>query len=148
MPGSPQVNQGTLNRLRGSVVIANHPELNVTAPFLDRDGISIGFEGPTSGTTPTMTGTIQSPEPFQIAHVSIALLKTQNLANLYKKRVESNVLIGDVTVIPDSSALSNYNLANCSISGVRDISLNGTVIGYVVSISGAYPINSDLWAAT
>ena len=31
--------QGVLNRLRGSVVVADAPELNVTAPFLGKAGI-------------------------------------------------------------------------------------------------------------
>ena len=39
------VQQGTLNRLRGSLTIPDLPELNVTAPFLGKEGIAMSFEG-------------------------------------------------------------------------------------------------------
>ena len=42
---APLIQQGTLNRLRGSVVYSTNATLNVTAPYLAREAISIAFEG-------------------------------------------------------------------------------------------------------
>ena len=41
MAGNPLIDQGVLNRIRGSVQWADFPGLNVTAPFLDREGINL-----------------------------------------------------------------------------------------------------------
>ena len=76
------------------------------------------------------------------------LLKTQALANLFKQRLESEALVGDVVVTPDAATLGNYNLSNCAIANVRDLSFNGETVGYMVTIRGYYSINGDLWAAS
>ena len=61
---NPQIAQGTLNRARGSVVVADSPELNVTAPYLGREGISTNFEGDTTARIHTLTGVVNSPEIY------------------------------------------------------------------------------------
>ena len=38
---NPQVIQGTLNRLLANVVYADFPQLNVTAPYLAKEAISM-----------------------------------------------------------------------------------------------------------
>ena len=40
MAGNPLIDQGVLNRIKGNVTWNNFPGLNVTAPFLDKDGIN------------------------------------------------------------------------------------------------------------
>lgn len=147
MAGSPQVAQGTLNRLRGTITVVDAPELNITAPFLGRAGISLSFEGSVTVPLPTLVGTVQSPEPYQMVTVTAALLKTQSFSDLYKRRLETDSLIGNVTVTPDASTLSPYNLSNCSILGVRELDFAGNDAGFVIMLNGFYPINSSLWDA-
>ena len=89
MAGNPLIQQGTLNRLRGSVVYANDATLNVTAPYLAREAISIAFEGDAGMLIPTLTGGVTSPEPYQLATITIHLVKSQALANVYKSQIES-----------------------------------------------------------
>ena len=146
MATSPFVQQGTLNRLRGSVVYASNQTLNVTAPYLSREGISIAFEGDAGMLIPTLTGGVTSPEPYQIATVTINLVKSQALANYYKQQFESNVNVGDVSVIADSATLSDYEIQNCVLKGIRDITFDGNQAGFVVTLSGIYQVNSQLWA--
>lgn len=147
MAGNPLVSQGTLNRLRGSVVLTDHPELNVTASFLGPEGIRLALEGEPTTQIPTLTGAVQSPEPYQLCNVTVSLLKTQALADAYKKQYENDTVIGDITVRPDSSVLSPYNLINCSLGPLRELSFNGTDASYAVSIRGYYQINASLWDA-
>ena len=42
--GNPLVPQGLLNRVRGSVVFPAFSTLNVTAPYLAADGISLDID--------------------------------------------------------------------------------------------------------
>lgn len=142
---NPLVAQGTLNLLRASVVLNDHPELNVTASCLGKEGITISLEGETTEYIDTLAGAVPSPQPYQKASVRINLLKTQPLSDAYKKQMELLALIGDITVRPDSSALSPYPVVNCSITGVEPLKLNGSDAGFVVTVRGYYNINSALW---
>lgn len=142
---NPLVSQGTLNRLQGAVYFNNYPQLNVTAPFLGAEGIHLSLEGESTTFINTMTGSITSPEPYQRVSIAIHLLRTQYLANLYKLQLEANAIIGDVTVYPDSSALSTYSFFNCALEAVRDLTINGKDPGYVATIKGYYMINQALW---
>lgn len=145
MAANPLIDQGTLNRIRGSIVIPGVPTLNVTAPFLGKGGISLGFQGETTLFIPTLTGAVTSPEPYQVAVATVNLLKTQQLALLYKARIELDARIGEFQVIPDAPTFPNYSLINGAISSVRDMSMNGEDAGFVVTITGYYNINSNLW---
>lgn len=146
MAGNPLIQQGTLNRLRGSVVFASNQTLNVTAPYLSREAISIAFEGDAGMLIPTLTGGVTSPEPYQMATVTINLVKSQALADVYKQQIESNVNVGDISVIPDSAALSDYQINNCVLKGVRDLTFDGNQAGFVVTLQGIYSVNNNLWA--
>jgi len=145
MAANPLVDQGTLNRIRGSVVLAGFPSLNVTAPFLGKAAISIALQGESTVFIPTLTGAVTSPEPYMIAMVTVHLLKTQQLSGLYKQRMELDARVGQMQVIPDASNFPNYDFFNCAISSVREMSMAGDDAGFVVSMHGYYNVNSTLW---
>ena len=139
------VAQGTLNRLRGSVVFAENSTLNITSPYLTREAITISFDGDAGVLIPTLTGGVTSPEPYQIGNITINLVKSQSLANFYKDQIELDVNIGDISIIGDAATLGNYNFTNCILKGVRDITFDGNSAGFVVMITGIYSTNSTLW---
>lgn len=143
---NPRVNQGVLNRIRGSLILTNLPQLNVTAPYLGREGISIAFEGNVVEYFPTMSGGVTSNEPYQFVTVTCALLKTQQLSDRYKQQQESDATLGDGVVRPDAATLSPYQLTNLSIEGVGDLSFNGSNPVYGVRIKGYYLLNSLMWS--
>lgn len=147
MAGNPYVPQGTLNKVRASVVFTNFPTLNITASNLGKAGISLGFTGNYAELIGTMTGTVPSPEPYVQAELTINMLKTQGLSDQYKTQLETNTVIGDLVVVPDASTLSNYPLSNCAIMSVRELVFNGTEPTLVVVIQGSYFVNNDLWAS-
>jgi hypothetical protein len=146
--GNPLIDQGVLNRVKGSVVWTSFPNLNVTAPYLDREGINLRLTGNASAQLPTLTGTVQSPECYMPISVVIALLKTQNLADQYKSQMEDNSLIGAGTVWPDVSkgGISSYQLQNCAIESVGDLLFNGTTPIYAVTCTGYYICNNSLFS--
>src|SRR5579862_1397685 len=112
-----QVLQGTLNRLRSSVTFADFQALNVTAPFLGREGISIAPEGDVSQQIGTMTGTVASPEPYQMVTVTIHMLRTQALSAAFKAQIETNAFVGSLNVISDSTTFPDYQIEEASIIG-------------------------------
>lgn len=138
--------QGKLNRLRGSVLFADFPALQVTAANLAKEGISINPEGDTAMQIGTMTGTVASPEPYQMVTITIHLLRTQALGNAYKLQIEDDTSVGSVNVITDSTAFDQYQVENCSIVGWQEMTFNGTDASYQVRIRGTLYINAALWA--
>jgi hypothetical protein len=147
MPGNPLIDQGILNRIRGAVVWTNFPQLNVTAPFLDKDGINLRLEGEMSTQHGTLTGVVQSPEPYVPVTVVIAMLKTQALAEAYKTQQEDSVLLGQGVVFPDVSVggITQFQLQNMSIQGVGDLLFNGSTPIYAVTCKGYYVVNNSLF---
>jgi hypothetical protein len=147
MAGNPQIAQGTLNRLLGSVVFLEHPELNITAPFLSQEAISITFSNDAGLLLPTMTGGVNSPEPYQMVDIAIHLIRAQSFSDLYKQQIEDDTNVGDFTVIPDSVTLSEYVIVNGIIKGQREVSFDGKQPGLLITLSGIYYVNNSLWVS-
>ena len=145
MATNPLVPQGTLNRIRGAIIIPDQPQLNVTAPFLGKGGISLGFEGESVQFHPTMTGAVTAPEPYVMVSVTVNLLKSQPLANVYEAQRQTLSTIGDITIKPDASTLPNYLILNSAIESVRELAFNGEDAGYVVMLKGYYLTNNNLF---
>ena len=145
---NPQVLQGTLNRLLASVVYANFPQLNVTSAYLAKEAISIGFDGDTSLLIGTLTSAVTSPEPYIYGTVTMHLLRTQALGNNYKTQVETNTSMGSVTIYPDTTALSPFQLNNCVLMSVQEMPFDGTQASLIIRLRGVYNINSTLYSAS
>lgn len=142
---NPRVGQGSLNRLLTSLTFEDFPQLNATASYLGKGMLMLSLEGATTAQLPTATGIANSPEPYQMGRVTIHLLKTQALANIYKSQIEANSIIGDVTCRSDSAIFNPYDLTNCSISGTDSLAFDGTTPEYTVTVTGIYYINNELF---
>jgi hypothetical protein len=141
---NPLVDQGVLNLLRGSVTWEDFGALAVTAPYLDRAGITLRLEGEASTQHGTNTGIVQSPQPYMMCTVVVALLKTQPLSDRYKAQMEDTCLLGGFTVWPDTSTgLGPYDLSNGSIQSVGELSFNGSTPLFGISLRGVYYINAN-----
>lgn len=144
---NPLIAQGSLNRLKASVIWTSAPELNVTPSYLGAEGIRMSLEGNATTFINTQTGAVTSPEPYQALTVTMALLKTQSLAEQYKARMELNSLLGNGTVRPDvsSGGIGVYQITNAAIETVRELNFAGGDAGWVITVRGYYLINSSLW---
>ena len=143
---NPLVSQGSLNKLRASITIPAFPTLNVTAPYLSKEGIRLSLQGESVIYLPTMTGAVTSQEPYMMAETVIHLLKSQALANLFKSQMETNALIGDFTVRPDATPLSPYGMTNGSIKSIRELDFSGENAVFAVTLGAYYLVNSSLFA--
>jgi len=147
MAGNPKVSQGTLNKVRASVVFTDNSDLNVTASNLGKAGVSLSFQGNMSELIGTMTGTVTAPEPYVQAELTLNILKTQGVADVYKQAVEDNCVIGDIVVTPDASTLGNFQLVNCAIMTLQELAFAGTDPVMQIRIQGSYEVNNSLWSA-
>lgn len=145
MASNPLIPQGVLNKLRGSVSVVDLPQLNATQSFLGPEGITIAFEGDASGYIPTMTGAVPSPNPFQMANVTLHLLKTQGLGMAWRSQIETDTTIGDIVITTDTVTFDTYYFTNCTIMGNSEVTVNGSTPEYIVNVRGTYLINSGLF---
>jgi hypothetical protein len=145
---NPFVDQGVINLLRGSFSVLDFPELNVIAANMGKKMITLTFSGSASITIDTATGVVQSPQPYLKVMAKIPLLKSQSLSDQWKRRMESNALLGDCSTVPDATTLSDYQLSNCAIESVDALDFSGTNADYSVTVSGIYYINNSLWSAS
>lgn len=144
---NPMINPGVLNRVRGSIKYTDFPELNVSASYLAREGIELTFQGDLVDSIPTMTGVVQSSQPFIQVSVRIHLVRSQILSQIYKDQWEKNSLLGDVRIYSDSSNFGDFNLTNTALNNVADMTFNGTDPGVVLTLTGTYYVNSNMWDA-
>lgn len=145
MAGNPLIPQGTLNRLRATVIVPDNPSLNVLPSFLGIAGVSLTFADVATRRIRTMAGIVTSPVPYQETTCQINLLKSQNLAQLWETQRQTLSTIGDITVTTDASTLASYLLYNSSIENVAPLSFAGEDAGYVVTVGGYILTNNSLW---
>jgi hypothetical protein len=154
--GNLNVPQGVLNRVSALVTFNSGVLFQITPYLLGREGIRLTLEGNATDYFPTMTGAVPSPAPFQIATLTIALLKSQPQSDMVKSLFEENTLLGLVTVQPDVSAvansyvgggnvLSSYQLQNCVLESVNAMSFAGEEPTWVVTIKGYYEVNAFMF---
>lgn len=143
---NPLIALGSLNRLRASVIITDLPSLNITPSFLGQEGISLSLDGEATGRLPQMVGVVNSPEPFMAVTIQIPMLKTLDIANLYKQRMETDTLLGDIQVRPDvSTGLGIYAFSNGAIMSVGNLDFGGRNAVFGIALQAVYYINSNLW---
>jgi hypothetical protein len=145
MPGNPNIPQGTLSRIRASVVFSTSPALNVTAPFLGKRGITLALQGDATVYIDQMTGAVTSLEPYLRVTLTMHLIKAQTFAQNYKTQLELSSLLGNCTVRPDAATMQPYFLQNCAIMSPGDQDFSGADADYPIRIGGIYQINSSLF---
>lgn len=143
---NPMISVGVLNRVRASVKFTDHSELNVSASYLAREGVEISVQGNFTEFLPAMTGAVQSPQPYVIIQARVHLVRSQALAAQYKKQWETNSAIGDAKLYTDSSTFGDFELTNAAITNIQDMSFAGNEPGMVLTITGTYYVNADMWS--
>lgn len=141
------VQQGTLNRLRCSVVVPSQQALSVTSAYMGTGFASVAFTEPFSELLGTATGAVTSPEPYVFGTITVNILKTQALSASWVQQSQAQSSLGQVTIYPDSAAYPPVTLDNCVIQGIEPTAFDGKDPVVRVTIRGVYYLNSDLWAA-
>jgi hypothetical protein len=142
---NPLVQLGSISRLRGSLVFPDFSDFNITAPFLGRAGVRLAVEGDLTQMLQQMVGMVQSQEVYLPATVTAELVKTTPLANLFKRKWETDSNLGDCTFRSDASQLDVWDFSNCSIENFGGIDASGGSATYTLQIKGTYYVNSNLF---
>ncbi|PHI31161.1 hypothetical protein [Budvicia aquatica] len=142
---NPFVPQGVFNKVRASVKFTQFPELNITASYLTQDGIDIAFQGDAGVLLPTMSGGASSPNPYQMLAINIHLVRSQAMAQMFKKQIETDTFLGEAKVYSDSSTLGDFTIRSATLRSAGDVSFSGRDPGYLISLFGIYDTNADMW---
>ena len=146
---NPFVPQGALNRLLGSFSFPDNSQYNITAAFLGSEGMSPNFNGPVTTMLGTMTGAVNSPEPYMLVETSVHLIRSQAFAETYRQAMLSNSNLGHGILRPDvptgGPGLGSFDFVNCNITGVRPFAMTGRDAGWMITITGIWYVNNSLW---
>jgi len=136
---------GVLNRLRASVVWSDFPELNVTSGFLTTEGIRLALEGNATDLLPAMVSLVSSPAPYLAASITMSIVRSSALANLYKLQFEDTTLMGVATIWPDTDVIPVFVINNVALETVREMAFAGMEAAMVVTARGYYNVNTGFF---
>ncbi len=148
MASNPLIAQGTLNRVRCSIVVPSYPALNVTSPYMGASFASFDFSGPFSQLIPTGTGAVNSPEPYVEGTITVALLRTQSLANAWLQQAQTLSDLGAVTIHSDTSAFPANTIYSTVIQEFNPGAFDGRDPVVRLVLRGVAYMNNDLWSLT
>ena len=136
---------GVLNRLRASVTYNDFPQLNCTSNFLTTEGIRLALEGNATDLLPAMVSLVSSPAPYLSASLTMSIVRSSTLAQLYKLQIEDTTLMGLVSIFPDTDVLNPFILNNVALESVREMAFAGMEAAMVVTARGYYNVNTGFF---
>jgi len=145
MATNPNLIPSNLNRIRGTVLVPGNATLNITAPYLGKEGITISPQSAVVTQMQGMTTVVNSEEPYQIVQITAAVMKSLALSAAYIEQIKTSPTLGTVTVTPDTTVLAPFTLYNVAIINWGQMSMAGVQPDFVVTFQGLLPISNDLW---
>lgn len=143
---SPLAYQGLLNRVLTHVVVPAFPQLSVTSSFMAKSMTHVTFDGDFTRQEQTAVGIVNSPEPYVMGHLEVAILRSQSLAAAWYAQMQLLTVIGDVVTHSDSTLFPVITLNNCSLINVEPGAYDGQDPTTRLTIKGVLQINASLWA--
>lgn len=142
---NPGIARGVLNRVKTSVVVPSNSSLNIISANMGRSLARISFNGQLVNQFATGTGLVNSPEPFVMATITIALLRTQPIAAAWFAQILQDSNIEDATIFGDTSMFPPIALQSVVASHMDTGPFDGTSADFMLVLAGALPINNALW---
>ena len=144
---SPQIDQGSLNRILAHLTVTSFPNLNVTSSYMGKDQLTLTFDEDSIAYIKTATGVVNSPEPYVLAKVEFSLLRSQSLSNTWIQQLQSQCVLGSIGIFPDSTVMDSFQLTDTSIMRITPGPFNGSDPGVKITLQGTFQVNSSMWAA-
>jgi len=145
MATNPTLIPGNLNRIRGTILVPGNATLNVTAPYLGKEGIVIAPQSAVVTQMQGMTSVVNSEEPYQIVQVTAAIMKSLALSAAYLDQIRNAPTLGSITVTSDTTTIPSFTLYNVAITNWSQISMAGLQPDFTVTFQGQFNISNDLW---
>jgi hypothetical protein len=148
LPGlAPNITQGNLNKVATHLVVASFPALSVNASYMGKSMCKVTLDSPFVQQIGTATLFVNSPEPYVMGHMTVSLLRSQSLANLWITQAQTQATLGTVQIFSDSTVFSALSVLNCSITDFDPGAFDGTDPVVSVTVSGGFPVNSSMWGS-
>ena len=147
MANHPLATQGTLNRLRASVVVSSYPALNVSSSYMGKNFVNVEFEGDFAQLIETATGAVTSPEPYVFCNVTIDLLRTQSLSSDWLTQATTDASLGDIAIHPDTTSFQVINISDAILRSVQPGVFDGQDPVVRAMVRGVFYLNDNLWLA-
>lgn len=145
MATNPNISQGTLNRVRASIIIPGIPTLNISSFNMGKNFVTTKADGDYTLFLETGTGTVRSPEPYILFTIVVDLLRTQALSNSWLAQAQATTILGDVHVHPDVASYPSLHFRECAIQHYEPGDFNGQNASTPLVIKGTFNINNNLW---
>jgi hypothetical protein len=145
-PNNPKIAQGSLNRVRCSIVIPGYPALNISSSYMGKNFASINFEGNFDEQIETGTGVVTSPEPYVMATVTVDLLRTQALAYNWLNQATTLSDLGPISIFSDTSAFPEIDLDTTVIRNCEPGVFDGKNPVVRLTLRGVLYANNNLWS--
>lgn len=141
----PLIQQGTLNRVRTSVVIPSYTNLSITSSYMGKNFAHLQPEGPLVDQVETATGIVNSPVPYVMMKCVVDILRTQSLAEAWLQQIQVNSVIGEVITHADTSAFSAITINNASVVEFDPGAFDGKDPVFRLTLRGVFYSNNTLW---
>ena len=145
MATNPLLIPGNLNRIKGTILVPGNTALNITAPYLGKEGIVIAPQTAVVTQMQGMTTVVNSEEPYQLVQVTAMVIKSLALSAAYINQIQQSPSLGTVTITPDTNTMAPFNLYNVAIVNWNQISMAGTQPDFAIVFQGQYNISNSLW---
>ncbi|MDE3023654.1 MAG: hypothetical protein KGI54_17710 [Pseudomonadota bacterium] len=144
---NPIVAQGTLNRIRCSIIIPDYSSLNITAAYMGKNFATVTFGSNFTTQVETGTGVVNSPEPYVMTTVAVGILRTQSLSSSWLTQLQDTSVLGNVTIHSDTSAFPAINLVETSVIDYNPGAFDGMDPVVAMTLRGVFYTNNSLWNA-
>ncbi len=145
MATNPMVPQGTLNRVRASVIVPNYSSLNINSSHMSKKFVTVTFDEDFADQPETAVGIVNSPKPYVMATVNVGILRTQALAASWLAQAQQDTQIGRVIVHSDTNAFPQIHVHNCSLLKSEPGPYDGMDPTVDLTIRGVFYPNNYVW---
>jgi len=146
MATAPNLIPGNLNRVRASIIVPGNATLNIPAQFQAKEGIIVAPQTPVVTQMQGMTTIINSEEPYQLLQITVSVIKSLAISATYLDAIRNSPILGDITVVPDTTTIPKFTIFNAAILNWNQISMAGLQPDFTLTIQGQYSISNDLWS--
>lgn len=145
MATNPMVSQGTLNRVRASVIVPAYTNLNINSSHMSTKLLTGAPDEDFTEQPETATGIVNAPNPYVRYTVTVGILRTQALAYAWLQQAEATTAIGRIVIHSDTSAFPQIRIHNASIIKIDPGAYDGRDPIVDLVLRGIKYVNNDMW---
>jgi hypothetical protein len=80
------------------------------------------------------------------ASITMSIVRSSALANLFKLQFENTTLMGVATIWPDTDVIPVFSINNVALESIREMAFAGMEAAMVVTARGYYNVNTGFFS--